>query len=215
MNEPQVNLREWLDCSPLVAILRGVAPEDAVAVAAAVADAGIRIIEVPMNSPRPLESVEAIASAVGDTVLVGVGTLTVPADATRVASAGGRLAVMPHTDTHVIAAGREAGLAVMPGVLTPSEAFAAINAGADALKLFPAQMLPPNLVAAVRTVLPPDVPLLPVGGITSDTMAGYWQCGVSGFGLGSSLYKPGMAAAEVGNRARDFVATLEAIRKTD
>lgn len=214
MNKPTVNLREWLDCSPLVAILRGVAPEDAAAVAAAVADAGIRIIEVPMNSPRPLESVEAIATGAGDGVLVGVGTLTEPADAARVARAGGRLAVMPHTDARVISAAREAGLAVMPGVLTPSEALAALNAGADALKLFPAQMMPPNLVAAVRTVLPPDVLLLPVGGITTDAMTGYWQCGVSGFGLGSSLYKPGMAAAEVGKRAREFVAALQAVRNT-
>lgn len=206
------DLRGWLERSPLVAILRGVPPEDAVAVAAAVADAGIRIIEVPMNSPRPLDSIEAIAAAAGDAVLVGVGTLTDPADAARVAGAGGRLAVMPHTDVRVIEAAREAGLAVMPGVLTPSEALAAINAGADALKLFPAPMLPPHIVGAIRTVLPPDVPLLPVGGITSEAMADYWAHGVSGFGLGSSLYKPGMEATEVGRRAREFVDALKRVR---
>src|SRR5699024_10588820 len=125
------------------------------------------------------------------------------------------LAVMPHTDAAVIAAAREAGLITMPGVLTPSEAYAAIHAGADALKLFPAQMLPPDLVKAVSAVLPPDVPLLPVGGISPDTMAGYWQQGVAGFGLGSSLYKPGMAAAEVGRRAHAFVTALNTLREAE
>lgn len=209
------DVHEWLQQSPLVAILRGLKPDEAVAVATAVVDAGIRIIEVPMNSPQPLASVEAIASATGDAVLVGVGTLTDSADVPRVAAAGGRLAVMPHTDVAVIAAAREQGLVTMPGVLTPSEAYAAINAGADALKLFPTQMLPPNLVKAMRAALPPEVPLLPVGGISPDTMAGYWQQGVAGFGLGSALYKPGMAAEEVGRRAREFVTALNELRKTD
>lgn len=206
------DLQQWLQVSPLVAILRGVTPEQAVAVAGAVADAGIRMIEVPMNSPQPLASIEAIATAMGDDVLVGVGTLTHTQDAARVASAGGGLAVMPHTDTAVIAAAHDVGLAVMPGVLTPSEAFAAIHAGADALKLFPAQMLPPDKLAAMRAVLPPAMPLLPVGGITTDNMAAYWQQGVAGFGLGSSLYKPGMGADEVGRRASAFMHTLAALQ---
>lgn len=207
------DLQQWLQVSPLVAILRGVTPAQAVPVATAVAAAGIRIIEVPMNSPQPLASIEAIATALGDDVLVGVGTLTHTADAARVAAAGGALAVMPHTDTQVIAAARDAGLAVMPGVLTPSEAFAAIHAGADALKLFPAQMLPPDRLAAMRAVLPPDMPLLPVGGIASDNMAAYWQQGVAGFGLGSSLYKPAMAADEVGRRAAEFMQALVSLQQ--
>src|SRR5699024_2854921 len=129
------DVHAWLQCSPLVAILRGLRPSEAVAVAGEVVDAGIRIIEVPMNSPQPRASVEAIAAHAGDDVLVGVGTLTDPADATRVTAAGGGLAVMPHTDVAVIRAARAAGLITMPGVLTPSEAYAAINAGADALKI--------------------------------------------------------------------------------
>jgi 2-dehydro-3-deoxyphosphogalactonate aldolase len=193
---------------PLVAILRGLSPGEAEAVGAALVAAGIRIIEVPLNSPDPFGSIARLAARFGGEALIGAGTVLDPADVTRVAAAGGGLIVAPNTDPRVIAAARAAGMASAPGCFTPSECFAALAAGADALKLFPAEAAPPAVVKALRAVLPRDVPLIVVGGIVPDSIAAYRAAGADGFGLGSALYAPGMDAAEVGARARAFVAAL-------
>ena len=195
----------WLQPLPLVAILRGLAPEQAPAIGAALVDAGFRILEVPLNSPRPLESIALLADAFGDRCLVGAGTVLAPAQVDEVARAGGRLIVMPHADPAVIAAARAAGLRCIPGVATPTEAFSALQAGADALKLFPAEQLPPPVPKAWRSVLPAGTALLPVGGITPERMAAYRAAGADGFGIGSALYAPGVDAAEVARRAAAFV----------
>jgi 2-dehydro-3-deoxyphosphogalactonate aldolase len=197
---------------PLVAILRGVRPEEAAGIGMALVAAGFAIIEVPLNSPRPMDGIRAMAQAVGDRALVGAGTVLRAEQVGAVAEAGGRLIVMPHSDTAVISAAKAAGLACVPGFATPTEAFSALVAGADALKLFPAEANPPPVLKALRAVIPAEVPILPVGGITPEAMAGYVRAGANGFGLGSALYRPGMTAAEVGERAGRFVAAWRALR---
>ncbi|MFQ5972916.1 MAG: 2-dehydro-3-deoxy-6-phosphogalactonate aldolase [Alphaproteobacteria bacterium] len=197
---------------PLVAILRGVEPEEACAIGEALVSAGFLIIEVPLNSPRPLASIEALARAFGDRTLIGAGTVLRPRDVHDVCSAGGQLIVMPHTDTEVIEATKAAGLDAMPGFATPTEAFAALRAGADALKLFPAEANPPEVLKALRAVIPADVPILPVGGVTRDKLPGYVAAGASGFGLGSALYRPGASAAEVRREAERWVGSWSASR---
>ena len=196
--------QERLAALPLIAILRGIRPEEAVAIGTALVEAGFVAIEVPLNSPAPLVSIERLAAACGERALIGAGTVLEPAQVAEIAAAGGRLIVMPHGDPAVIATAKAAGLLCMPGVATPTEAFAALRAGADALKLFPAEALPPAVVKAWRAVLPATVWLLPVGGIAPETMAPYLAAGANGFGLGSALYRAGMAAGEVGERARAF-----------
>ena len=195
----------WLRPLPLVAILRGLTPEEAPAIGAALIDAGFRILEVPLNSPRPLESIARLARDFGDRCLVGAGTVLAPSQVDEVARAGGRLIVMPHADPSVITAAHEAGLLCTPGVATPTEAFAALRAGADALKLFPAEQLSPPVLRAWLSVLPSGTALLPVGGITPERMAVYRKAGAAGFGIGSALYAPGLDAAEVARRARAFI----------
>jgi len=160
---------------------------------------------VPLNSPEPLESIRRLAAAHGDRALIGAGTVLGADAATAVAAAGGRLVVTPHFDPAVVAAAKAAGCTVLPGVATPSEAFAALAAGADGLKMFPAEALPPAVLKAWRAVLPPGTRLIPVGGIAPETMADYWRAGAGGFGLGSALYRPGQSAEETGARARAFV----------
>lgn len=196
----------WLQPLPLVAILRGLTPVEAPAIGAALFDAGFRILEVPLNSPQPLESIARLARDFGERCLVGAGTVLSPAQVAEVAAAGGKLIVMPHADTEVIAAAERAGLRCIPGAATPTEAFAALRAGADALKLFPAEQLPPAVLKAWRSVLPAGTALLPVGGITPQRMAEYRAAGAAGFGIGSALYAPGLDATEVARRARGFVA---------
>ena len=173
--------------------------------------AGFRTIEVPLNSPQPLRSIEALAAALGEHALIGAGTVLDAADVERIAGAGGRLIVMPHADHAVIRAAKAQGLLCVPGVATPTEAFGALAAGADALKLFPAEALPPAIVKAWRAVLPTDVWLVPVGGITPESMAAYMAAGANGFGLGSALYQRGMDAAAVGARAGRFAAAFRAL----
>ncbi|MCX9147926.1 2-dehydro-3-deoxy-6-phosphogalactonate aldolase [Erythrobacter sp. WG] len=207
MTNPATFARLLAQC-PLVAILRGVRPEEVEGVGAALVEAGIRIIEVPLNSPDPLASIARLARACGADALVGAGTVLDPADVGRVADAGGRLIVSPGTDPEVIAAAVAAGMVAAPGYFTPSEGFAALRAGAHALKLFPAEAAPPAVVKAQRAVLPNNVPLLVVGGITPDRMAAYRAAGADGFGLGSAIYAPGMTAADVAARARAFVSAL-------
>ncbi|SEL60083.1 2-keto-3-deoxy-phosphogalactonate aldolase [Pseudoxanthomonas sp. GM95] len=195
----------WLQPLPLVAILRGLTPQDALAVGTALVDAGFRTLEVPLNSPDPLQSIGLLAEAFGDRCLVGAGTVMTPAQVRDIARVGGKLIVMPHADTVVISEAKAAGLVCAPGVSTMTEAFAALAAGADALKLFPAEQLPPPVLKAWLSVLPKGTALLPVGGITPDNMGAYRKAGASGFGIGSALYTPGLDAAEVGRRAHAFI----------
>ena len=197
-------LQPYLDRLPLVAILRGVTPDEVVPIGAALVRAGFAIVEVPLNSPDPIESIRRLADALGDAVLVGAGTVTREADVVAVAGAGGRLVVMPHADTAVIRAAKAAGMVCAPGIVTPTEGFAALAAGADALKLFPAELAPPPVLKAMTSVFPLGTRFLPVGGITPATMAPYLAAGASGFGLGSALYRPGMTAAEVAATAAAF-----------
>ena len=205
--------RDHLGRCPLVAILRGVKPEEVVAIGEALVEAGIEIIEVPLNSPDPLVSIEALAKRFGDKVLVGAGTVLTVEQVGEVARAGGRIIVSPSTDFDVIAATAAEGLVSAPGYFTPSEAFLALKAGATALKLFPAEAATPALVRAQRAVLPRDVPLLIVGGVKPDAVGQWFEAGADGFGLGSALYKPGQTAQQVGQQARDFVAAVEGARR--
>ena len=198
-------MREHLEPLPLIAILRGITPDEALPVGQALVDAGFRIIEVPLNSPQPLRSIEALARAFGDRCLVGAGTVLSASQVDAVAGASGRLIVMPHGDAQLIRAAKARGLHCAPGIATPTEGFAALAAGADALKLFPAELLTPTVLKALRAVFPPEVLFLPVGGITPQNLAAYRAAGASGFGLGSALYKPGMSAAQVQAVARDFI----------
>ena len=192
---------------PLVAILRGLRPDEALEIGEALVRSGFRTLEVPLNSPAPLESIRLLAQRFGADVLVGAGTVLTEDAARDVASAGGRLVVMPHGDPAVIRAAKASGCLCLPGVATVTEAFAALAAGADGLKLFPAEQLPPEVLKAWRAVLPASCSLLPVGGITPDRMAAYVRAGANGFGIGSALYKPGKPVAEV---ARDAVAFVHA-----
>lgn len=195
-----------LAISPLIAILRGITPDEAAPVADVLVEAGFGVIEVPLNSPEPFESIARISKAHGDHALVGAGTVLTVEDVGRVRDAGGGLIVMPHADGTVIRATKAAGLVSAPGVLTPTEAFAALAAGADVLKLFPADACPPVVVKALLAVLPKGTRLVPVGGVTPETLAPYWAAGARGFGIGSALYKPGMSVAEVASVAKRFVA---------
>lgn len=188
---------------PLVAILRGIAPTEAEAVGDALVQAGWLLLEVPLNSPQPLRSIETLARRFPQ-ALVGAGTVRTVDEVRQVHDAGGRLVVSPHFDARVVECSRELGMLSLPGVMTPSEAFAALAAGATALKLFPAEMIPPAAVKAMRAVLPADVLLMPVGGIAPSTMAAYRAAGANGFGIGSALYKPGMRAQDVAASAQAF-----------
>jgi 2-dehydro-3-deoxyphosphogalactonate aldolase len=196
-------MREHLQALPLIAILRGVRPDEAVPVGLALAEAGFRIIEVPLNSPDPLRSIELLARELGASCLIGAGTVMGAQQVAQVADAGGRLIVMPHADAGVIAAAKSRALYCAPGIATPGEGFAALAAGADALKLFPAELLTPPVLKALRAVFAPEVLFLPVGGITPQNLAAYVAAGASGFGLGSALYKPGMTPAQVQANAPD------------
>lgn len=208
MTDPSDLLRSRLAECPLVAIIRGVAPGEAEAIGEAIHAAGIRIIEVPLNSPDPFTSIERLARAMEDRATVGAGTVLNVDDVARVRDAGGRIVVSPGCNPEVIAATAAAGMISAPGYFTPTEAFAALRAGAHALKLFPAEAAPPSVVKAQRAVLPKDVPLLVVGGVRPDNMRAYIEAGANGFGLGSGVYKPGQSAAEVEAQARAFVQAL-------
>lgn len=194
----------------LVAILRGLRPDEAVAVAGAVFEAGIEAIEVPLNSPDPFSSIAAIADTLPASTLVGAGTVLCAADVDALHEAGGRLLVSPNIDAEVMHRAASFGMVTMPGVFTPSEAFEAIRLGASALKFFPASVLGPSGIAAMRAVLPADTPVGAVGGVSDKDFAGYKAAGVSVFGLGSSLFKPGMAVADVAERAHTAVRAWDA-----
>lgn len=189
----------------LIAILRGVQPHEVVAIGHALYDAGFRIIEVPLNSPEPLASIRALRDALPADCLVGAGTVLSVEAVAEVAAAGGQIVVMPHSDPAVIRAARAAGMACAPGVATLTEAYAALAAGANMLKLFPAEALPPHVLKAWRAVITPPMALVPVGGIVPEAIATYAAAGASGFGLGSALYRPGDSAPQVARQAAAFM----------
>ncbi len=190
---------------PLVAILRGVRPDEVEPIGDALVAAGFTLIEVPMNSPDPLESIGRLARRLEGQALVGAGTVLTPDQVRAVQQVGGRLIISPNSDLSVIAQSAQAGLVSMPGYFTPTEAFAAVQAGASALKLFPAEAATPAVLKAQRAVLPKDLPILVVGGINPDNMAPWVAAGANGFGLGSALYKPGATAAQVSEAAQAFL----------
>jgi len=205
-----LDLRAALTQCPIAAILRGVTPDEVDAIGDALVEAGITIIEVPLNSPSPFESIERLAARHGTHALIGAGTVLEASDVARVTDAGGRLMVAPNFDADVVRAATAAGLAALPGVMTPSEGFAALKAGADGLKLFPAEIIPPAVFRAWRAVFPAETLLLAVGGVGVDSIAAYRAAGASGYGIGSALYKPGRSAADTGKLARALVAVAKA-----
>lgn len=189
----------------VIAILRGVTPAEVLDVAEALLRGGVRIIEVPLNSPDPLRSIERLIQSLGDRALIGAGTVLTPADADRVADAGARLVLAPNFDAAVVRQAKSRGLVAMPGVATPSEGFAALAAGADALKLFPAELLGPPVLKAWRAVFPAGTAMWPVGGVGVHNLAAFKAAGAAGAGIGSSLYAPGVALDELERRARTLV----------
>jgi 2-dehydro-3-deoxyphosphogalactonate aldolase len=193
---------------PLVAILRGLEPDAAPAIGAALAEAGIRALEVPLNSPLPFESIRRLSASLPDIVALGAGTVLTSDDVTRAAEAGATFIVAPNFDPAVVRATKRAALVSMPGVATPSEAFAALGAGADILKLFPAEQMPPAIVKAWRAVMPVGTQLFPVGGIGAENVAAYLEAGADGFGIGSAIYRPGASPEAVGAAAGRLIAAL-------
>ncbi len=207
------NLFETLAAMPVLAVLRGIAPDEAVAVAEALLPHGIAALEIPLNSPEPFASLRLLADRVGAQAAIGAGTVLDPADVARTAEAGGSYVVAPNFSPAVVAATRAAGLVSMPGVFTPTEAFAALAAGADALKLFPGEALGPKTVRGLRAVLPAGVPLVVTGGVGPDTLGDYLAAGAQAVGTGSSLYAPGRSAAEVGAQAARLADAVRRFRE--
>jgi 2-dehydro-3-deoxyphosphogalactonate aldolase len=201
-----LDLRAALKQCPVVAILRGVRPDEIDDIGDALVEAGIAIIEVPLNSPEPFASIKRLAARHGEHALIGAGTVLIPAEIARVVDAGGQLVVAPNFNADVVRAAKDEELEALPGVMTPSEGLAALKAGADGLKLFPAEILPPSVFKAWRAVFPPDCLLLAVGGVGTDNLRTYRDAGASGFGIGSALYQPGRSAAQIGVAARALVA---------
>jgi 2-dehydro-3-deoxyphosphogalactonate aldolase len=201
-------LRDALARLPLIAILRGMKPEEAPAVLECLVDAGFRILEVPLNSPRPLDSLGYLVRHAPAGIVIGAGTVLTESEVADVAATGAKLMIAPNCAPAVIAAAKARGLIALPGVATPSEAFAALAAGADGLKMFPGELLPPAAVKAWRAVLPKGTLLVPTGGVTPNNLAAYRAAGADGFGIGSALYKPGMSRDELAQKAAAFVAAI-------
>ena len=199
-------LDEALSQCPLIAILRGIAPDEALMVGRTLFEAGLRVIEVPLNSPEPFRSIEILASEFGGNALIGAGTVMTSDDVIEVRDAGGELIVMPHSDAEVIEEAKAEGLFCLPGVATPTEGFAALTCGADGLKLFPGEAMPPKIVKAWRAVFPPLIKLMPVGGVSVENIPDYLAAGASGFGIGTALYAPGRSTDEVRAKADAMVA---------
>ncbi|SAK48809.1 2-dehydro-3-deoxy-6-phosphogalactonate aldolase [Caballeronia arationis] len=209
---PHAGLDAAFSACPLIAILRGVTPADAADHGRALYEAGFRIVEVPLNSPQPFDSIAAIRQALPPDAIVGAGTVLHFSFVDQVKAAGGELIVMPHSDADVVRAAKSHGMACAPGVATPNEAFLALKNGADVLKMFPAEQLGPEVVKAWRAVIASAVPLVPVGGIAPDNMGPFLTAGANGFGLGSALYKPGQSAAVTGSHAKAFIRGLQIAR---
>lgn len=205
-----MSLARYLASCPLIAILRGVRPAEVAAIATALEAAGIAVVEVPLNSPDPLASIATLARDFGDRLLIGAGTVMTEAQVADIARAGGRLIVTPHADPVITRAAKAHGLLAVPGCFTPTEAFAMLAAGADALKLFPAEAASPAVLRAMRAVLPPDTAVLPVGGIDAGNIPAWRAAGAAGFGIGSAIYKPGDTAEIVAAKASALLASLRA-----
>ena len=203
------SLADWLKKSPLIAILRGVEPREVVGIAEELIAAGILIVEVPLNSPEPLESIRRLAAVCGTGALVGAGTVMHADEVDAIAAAGGRLIVTPHAQAAVVRRAKERGLLAVPGFFSPTEAFAMIEAGADGLKLFPAEAASPKVLSALRAVLPRTLPVLPVGGIDAAGIPAWRKAGAAGFGIGSALYKPGLDRAAVAARAHALIQAVK------
>lgn len=204
-----MDLKSRLAASPLIAILRGVRPDEVEAIAAVLIESGITIIEVPLNSPDPFDSIARLAKTFGTTALIGAGTVMTGTDVARVADAGGRIIITPHADPAIVTAAKSLNLLAAPGFFTPAEAFALLRAGADALKLFPAEAASPAMLRAIRAVLPPETLILPVGGIAPDTITPWQKAGAAGFGIGSALYQRGDTPAQVAAKAGRFAAVAK------
>lgn len=204
-------LRSYLEPLPLIAVLRGITPEEIPAVGDALVDVGFRILEVPLNSPRPFDSIALLAQRHGARCLVGAGTVLDVSDVARIREAGGKLVVMPHADTRIVVEAKACGLVCVPGVATLTEAFAALAAGADGLKMFPAEALPPAALKAWRAVLRSSTQVFAVGGIRPDNMGAYWGAGASGFGTGSNLYRPGASVEQVRAAALAYARRFAAL----
>jgi 2-dehydro-3-deoxyphosphogalactonate aldolase len=197
-----VDLNQWLQRCPIIAILRGIKPEEAGSICAALEKAGIVIVEVPLNSPDALSSISILSRVFGDRLLIGAGTLTDPKQVVEVAAAGGRLIVTPHADTAIVRAAKTAGLFAIPGFFNPTEAFALLQAGADAIKLFPSEVLGIPMLKALQAVLPANTIVIPVGGIDAGNIASWMLAGAGGVGVGSAIYKPGDSVAIVEEKAK-------------
>lgn len=203
-----MELKRFLQRCPLIAILRGVKPHEVEAIATALEKGGIAIIEVPLNSPEPLDSIARLAQGFGDRLLIGAGTVMTAEQVGKIAAVGGRLVVTPHADAAVVHAAKQHGLLAVPGFFTVSEAFAMLADGADALKLFPAEAGNPAMLRALRAVLPPRTAVLPVGGIDATNIPSWREAGAAGFGIGSSIYKPGDSPEGVARKTRSLMAAL-------
>ncbi|WP_105384013.1 2-dehydro-3-deoxy-6-phosphogalactonate aldolase [Neorhizobium alkalisoli] len=205
-----MTFEEALKACNLVAILRGITPGEVEAVGETLIAAGWRIIEVPLNSPEPLKSIEKLVKRFGEQAIIGAGTVLTPSQVADVAATGSRVIISPNANPEVIRATRAAGMVSLPGVATPTEAFAAIEAGATGVKAFPAESIPPLIIKAWKAVLPKEIPVLAVGGVTPENMTAYSQAGAAGFGIGSSLYKPGTDLATIAERAKKFIEAMRA-----
>ena len=203
-----MELNRYLGRCPLIAILRGVKPQEAEPIAAALDSRGIAIVEVPLNSPQPIDSIARLARGFGERLLIGAGTVMTPAQVAEIAAAGGKLIVTPHADPAVTNAAKQHGLLVVPGFFTPAEAFSMLAAGADALKLFPSEGASPAVLRALRAVLPTGTAVLPVGGIDATNMAAWRAAGAAGFGIGSAIYKPGDTPETVAAKAHALISAL-------
>jgi 2-dehydro-3-deoxyphosphogalactonate aldolase len=204
------DLKGWMSRCPVIAILRGIMPDEAESIGNALEEAGVTIVEVPLNSPNPLRSIETLAHVFGDRMLIGAGTLVDSAQVADVAGAGGRLIVTPHAEFSVVRAAKRAGLFAVPGFFNPTEAFALLKAGADAIKLFPADVVGPSMLKALKAVLPEDALVIPVGGIDKQSIAQWMGAGADGFGAGSSIYRPRDDAKTVKQKAKDLIDAVRA-----
>lgn len=203
-----MDLRRYLGACPIISILRGVRPEEAESIALALLESGIRIVEIPLNSPEPLKGISILAKSFGKRMLTGAGTVTSPAQVAQIASAGGQLVVTPHADGRIVAAAKSAGLVVIPGAFSPTEVLTMHRAGADAVKLFPAESFAPDLLKALRAVRPEYDQIVAVGGIDSGNAASWMSAGAVGVGVGSAIYKQGDTASDVTRKARSLMASL-------